>query len=75
MLPDEVRARENLDPMAIVEAELEAELPPGLQGDDTADEPAAELAPAVPAVADGPATGNDAFAASGAAGNPKGTGA
>lgn len=57
LLPDEVRARENLDPMAEVEAQLAAQLPDDLQpepGELTEDQAALP-----PPVADGPATGNE----------------
>jgi HK97 family phage portal protein len=57
LLPDEVRARENLDPMAVVEAQLAAQLPDDLQpepGELTEDQAALP-----PPVADGPATGNE----------------
>jgi len=69
LLPDEIRARENLDPMAVVQHDLDQQLPPGIEPDTTELQPAP--APAAPALEGGPDVGNDAF---GAAGNAKGAG-
>jgi HK97 family phage portal protein len=70
LLVDEVRGRENLDPMAIVSSEIDA----AVAAAGVALEP--PETPALPPIGGGPASGNDAFVApaSGAAGNPTGTG-
>ena len=56
LLPDEIRARENLDPMAVVQHDLDQQLPPGIEPDTTELQPAP--APAAPALEGGPDVGN-----------------
>jgi HK97 family phage portal protein len=64
-LVDEIRARENLDPMAMVEAEIEATL----KAAGVEPEPE-EVAPVVPALPGGPPVGNEQFGTTPTAAQP-----
>ena len=57
LLVDEIRARENLDPMAIVESEIDAEV----KAAGVEIEPAEATPPPVPPVPGGPPVGNEQF--------------
>jgi HK97 family phage portal protein len=57
LLTDEIRARQNLDPMAEVAAELGVEMPTLMA--PAAPAPAEPAQPALPRVAGGPSTGNE----------------
>jgi hypothetical protein len=71
LLVDEVRSRENLDPMALTQAEIDAEVAAaGVEPGQPA-QLAPTGQPALPPVVGGEPSGNAAF---GAAGLPKGTG-